>query len=220
MPVSNTEALFNSLYGLFTVLAILVGVIFFSVMAYFLIKYRERPSSADPGDTLGLDRVPGHRGHLRSVVILLFLSSILLGFLIAPSLSQIDVLLNPPEPHGSCHGCEIVVTGHQFCWVFSYVGTNKTTPCDPKQGFLRVPVNQTIVLRVTSADVFHDFGIIQFKIKTDAIPGRYNTIWFKPYNVDNYQIQCYELCGPGHSNMKATLKVMLQADFDQWLAGP
>jgi cytochrome c oxidase subunit 2 len=213
MPVSNTEAIFNGLFGLFNILAFVVGIIFFSVMGYFLIKYREKPSSPDPGDTPSLDRVPAHRGHLRSVVILLLLSSILLGFLIVPSLTQIDILLNPPPP--SCNGCDINVIGHQFYWQFTY--TQNSTRSD--RDILRVPVNQTVVLHISSADVFHDFGIIQFKIKTDAIPGRTNVIWFKPYQVGNFTIQCYELCGPGHSNMKATLIVMQQTIFQEWYTG-
>ena len=112
MPVSNTEGIFSSLFGLFTFLAVIVGVIFFSVMAYFLFKYRARPESAEPSDTPRLDRVPPHRGHLRSVVILLLLSSIILGFLIAGTFTQVDVLLNPPAP--SCAGCEINIIAHQF----------------------------------------------------------------------------------------------------------
>lgn len=211
-PVSNTQQLFEGLYALFNVLAFFVGVIFFSVMAYFLIKYRENPRSIDPGDAPRLDRIPPPRGHLRSVVILLMLSTILLAFLVAPSLTQIVTLLTPPQAHGSCAGCEINVIGHQFYWQFVYTQNSNISTT----GFLRVPVNQTIVLHVTSADVFHDFGIIQFKIKTDAIPGRSNTIWFTPYQAGNYTIQCYELCGTGHSNMRAILIVLPQPVFQQW----
>jgi cytochrome c oxidase subunit 2 len=76
-----------------------------------------------------------------------------------------------------------------------------------------------VVLDVTSADVFHDFGIIQFKIKTDAIQGRTNTIWFVPYQVQNYTIQCFELCGSGHAGMIARLQVMSPAAFQSWYGG-
>jgi len=79
-----------------------------------------------------------------------------------------------------------------------------------------VPVDTTVVLDVTSADVFHDFGIIQFKIKTDAIHGRTNTIWFIPYTPGNYTIQCFELCGTGHVGMIATLAVMNVTAFQNW----
>jgi cytochrome c oxidase subunit 2 len=218
--VSNTQALFDSLYGLFTVLAFVVGVIFFSVMAYFLMKYRENPRAIDPGDTPRIDRIPPERGHLRSVVILLTLSTLLLAFLVSPSLTQIVTLLTPPEPHGSCAGCEINVIAHQWSWQFVYAqNSNKSAT-----GILRVPVNQIIVLHVTSADVFHDFGIVAFKIKTDAIPGRSNTIWFEPYQVGNFTIRCYELCGQagsvGHTTMTATLVVMNSTSFQTWYGGP
>src|SRR5204862_974966 len=105
---------------------------------------------------------------------------------------------------------KLEVTGHQFYWVFishkSHTDTN----------IFRVPVNTTVVLDVTSADVFHDFGIIKFKIKTDAIQGRTNTICFIPYQVENYTIQCFELCGSGHVGMIAELDVMSVSDFQLW----
>jgi len=39
MALSNTEAIFNSLYGLFSLLAVIVAIAFFAVMTYFLVKY-------------------------------------------------------------------------------------------------------------------------------------------------------------------------------------
>ncbi len=226
MAVSNTEVIFNNLYGLFTYLAILVGVVVFALMAFLIIKYRERKNSQDPDDTPRLGRIPMARGHGRNVVITLSLSTIIVVALIVGSFAAVDTLLTPPNGTW-CYGLipgfgaqsplnsdcpRIDVIGHQFYWDFRYPGPHAHTD----KFVFRLPVNGTVVLDVTSSDVFHDFGIIPFKIKTDAIPGRTNTIWFVPYQPGNYLIQCFELCGSGHYYMNATLTVMPVPAFQQW----
>ena len=225
MAVSNTQVIFDNLYGIFTDLAIVVGVIVFALMAYLIIRYRARKSSTDPEDTPRLGRIPTSRGHGRNVLITVTLSLFLLAVLIITSFAAVDTLFPNTPPNATwCYGIaaynqtqvagqscpRLDVTGHQFYWVFTYPGARSYT------NFFRVPVNTTVVLDVTSADVFHDFGIIQFKIKTDAIRGRTNTIWFIPYKTGNYTIQCFELCGTGHVGMIATLNVMNVTAFQNW----
>src|SRR5205807_2212175 len=56
MAVSSTQVQFDSLFGLFTYLAIVVSIIVFSLLIYFMIKYRDRPSSRQPDDTPILGR--------------------------------------------------------------------------------------------------------------------------------------------------------------------
>ncbi len=226
MAFSNTEVIFNNLFGLFTYLAIPVGVIVFALMAFLIIKYRERKNSQDPDDTPRLGRIPIVRGHGRNVLITVSLSTIILLALIIGSFAAVDTLLTPPNGTW-CYGLipgygaqpplnpdcpRIDVIGQQFRWNFRYPGPHTHTD----QNVFRLPVNGTVVLDVTSIDVFHDFGIIPFKIKTDAVPGRTNTIWFVPYQTGNYLIQCFELCGSGHYYMNATLTVMPVPTFQQW----
>jgi len=226
MAVSNTEVLFNNLYGLFTYLAYLVGIIVFALMVFLIIKYRERKNSQDPQDTPRLGRIPITRGHGRNILITVSLSTIILLALIIGSFAAVDTLLTPPNGTW-CYGLipgygsqsqlnpdcpRIDVTGHQFYWEFTYPGPHAHTD----KYLFRLPIDATVVLDVTSADVFHDFGIIPFKIKTDAIPGRVNTIWFEPYQNGTFLIQCFELCGSGHYYMNATLNVMQRPDFQAW----
>ncbi len=208
MAIANTQVQFDFLFGLFTYLAIAVGIVVFGMMAYYLIKYRAKPGSAEPEDAPVLGRLPDSRGHPRSVITTLSLSIILLAVLIIGSFAAVDSILTPPVK--VCDGCGVLVTGHQFYWNFTYQNHYSNL------SFLRVPMGENIRLNVTSADVFHDFGIIGFDIKTDAIPGRDNILWFNPSNAGNYTIQCFELCGDGHWHMKATLIVMPQATWQLW----
>ena len=210
MAISSTQVQFDSLFGLFTYLAIVVSIIVFSLLIYFIIKYRDRPSSRQPDDTPILGRIPPSRGHARTVVLTVSLSTIILVALIIGSFGAIDNILSPPAPSQVCAGCSVLVTGHQFYWNFAYPNGHSDNLV------LRVPLGNSIRLNVTSADVFHDFGIIGLDIKTDAIPGRTNVMWFTTYQQGNFTIQCFELCGTGHATMKGILNVVNETTFQQW----
>ena len=211
MDVANTQVQFDFLFGLFTYLAIAVGVVVYGLFVYFLVKYRDKPGSKEPDDTPTIGRLPASRGHGRTVVYTLSISTILLAVLIIGSFAAVDSILTPPRE--VCDGCGVLVTGHQFYWQFTYPDKYQSSGAN---SVLRVPVGRDIRLNVTSADVFHDFGIIGLDIKTDAMPGRDNVLWFHPYQVKNYTIQCFELCGEGHWHMTAKLIVMDPTAFDQW----
>src|SRR5438128_10102774 len=92
MAVSNTQVIFDNLYGIFTDLAIVVGVIVFALMAYLIIRYRERKSSSDPEDTHRLGRIPTSRCHGRNVVITVTLTLFLLHVFIITSCAAADPL--------------------------------------------------------------------------------------------------------------------------------
>ena len=211
MAVASTQVQFDSLFGLFTYLAVAVGIVVFAFMIYLIVKYREKASSRQPEDTPILGRQPQSRGHVRTVLLTLTLSTIIIVPLIVGSFGAVDSILTPPQQ--VCQGCAIEVTAHQFYWQFTY--DNGSKPYNTND-ILRVPVGLNIRLSVTSADVFHDFGIIGYDIKADAIRGRTNIIWFYPDSVHNFTIQCFELCGSGHAFMKGTLMVMSQSAYFAW----
>jgi cytochrome c oxidase subunit 2 len=230
MAIANMQVQFDNLFWLFTYLAIAVSVVVFGLMAAFIIRYREKPGSPEPHDAPILGRLPAHRGHARTAIMTVCLSSIILGVLVIGSFGSIDTILSSPAPcsipiygYGS-YNCSVLVTGHRFYWDFNYAGyPNRTitgTPlCQQPNCLLAVPVGYDIRLNVTSADVFHNFGIIAFKIKADAYPGHINDIWFNADAPGNYTIQCYELCGVNHDAMIATLDVMPLTQFVSWYNG-
>jgi cytochrome c oxidase subunit 2 len=79
-----------------------------------------------------------------------------------------------------------------------------------------VPVNSTVRVLTTGADVIHAFGVPAFGIVIDAIPGRTNETWFNAREVGTYYGQCRELCGIDHAFMPIEIKVVTQAEFDAW----
>jgi cytochrome c oxidase subunit II len=82
-----------------------------------------------------------------------------------------------------------------------------------------VPVNKTIVMQVTGADVIHSWKIPAFGVMQDAVPGRLAHLWFKAEREGIYFGQCSELCGIAHAYMPITVKVVSQEVYDKWLEG-
>ncbi|ERH04711.1 MAG: heme/copper-type cytochrome/quinol oxidase, subunit 2, partial [Halorubrum sp. J07HR59] len=100
----------------------------------------------------------------------------------------------------------------QYFWEFIYPNGESTSD------ELVVPADTRVELKVTSNDVWHNFGAPDLRIKSDAIPGEYSHTWFAVKEPGEYLINCYELCGAGHSNMKGTLTVMEENEYRSWHA--
>jgi len=84
---------------------------------------------------------------------------------------------------------------------------------------LHLPVNKPVIVYVSSKDVIHSFKVVAMRVCQDAIPGLRIPCWFTPTKIGKYQINCAQLCGPGHSSMTGGfLTVESQSDFDKWIA--
>lgn len=187
-----------SLFNLYLVLGVLTAVIVFSILIYNVWKYREKNALAR--------RDNKDRGRLGPVIIASVTAFVLFG-LAYTTFSAISYMTTPPNQNGAI---QIHVTAFQWGWNFTYPNGKSVL------NELIVPANTTIVLNVTSRDVFHSFGIPDFKVKVDAIPGRYNTLWFLAPQSGNFVIRCYELCGVGHSYMIGTVRVLDKQQFQKW----
>ncbi|KRB52022.1 MAG: cytochrome c oxidase subunit II [Pseudomonadota bacterium] len=83
---------------------------------------------------------------------------------------------------------------------------------------LVVPVNKTVRVLVTGADVIHAFALPAFGLKVDAVPGRINETWFRAERTGTFYGQCSELCGVDHAFMPLEIKVVTQPEFEAWVA--
>jgi cytochrome c oxidase subunit 2 len=107
---------------------------------------------------------------------------------------------------------DVYVMGRQWMWQFAYPeGPNSIST-------LRVPADRPVRLLMTSRDVIHSFYVPAFRIKRDALPGRYTEIWFTATKPGRYPVFCAEYCGLTHSGMVGEVVVMSGPDFDAWLA--
>jgi cytochrome c oxidase subunit 2 len=107
----------------------------------------------------------------------------------------------------------IYVVGKQWMWKAEHPGGQHEI------NSLHIPINQPIQLTLISQDVFHSFSIPAFRVKREAIPGRYTTVWFEPTAVGTYHLFCTQYCGTSHSAMIGDIVVMTPEDYKRWLAG-
>jgi cytochrome c oxidase subunit 2 len=108
---------------------------------------------------------------------------------------------------------EIYSTGKRWMWRFQHIdGQSEIND-------LHVPKGRAVKITFTSEDVVHSLYIPAFRVKADAIPGRYSSIWFTGTKAGQYHLFCAEYCGTKHSGMIGTVTVMEPDDYQEWLSG-
>ncbi|MCB2206079.1 cytochrome c oxidase subunit II [bacterium] len=135
----------------------------------------------------------------------------------------------------------VEVMGQTYMWHFRYPGSDglfgrrdqkfisSTNPfgIDPDDpngkddyttiNSMMIPVNKTVLVRLSSMDVIHSFFLPNMRVKQDAVPGQWVDVWFNSRKTGEYEIACAELCGSGHYLMRATLDVTSQEEYDTWI---
>ena len=107
---------------------------------------------------------------------------------------------------------DIYVIGKQWMWKLQQPNGRKEI------NELHVPVNRNIKLIMGSEDVIHNFYVPAFRVKMDVVPGRYNTLWFRPTKVGKYHFFCSQYCGTNHAIMGGWVTVQDPADYAAWLS--
>lgn len=129
----------------------------------------------------------------------------------------------------------VKVTGYQWYWGYEYadddVGFDSILlteeerlamkPSQPRlltvDNEVVVPVDTTVRLQVTAADVIHAFAVPSFGVKVDAVPGRLNESWFNVRKEGIYYGQCSELCGKDHAYMPIVIRVVSKQEYADWM---
>jgi cytochrome c oxidase subunit 2 len=125
--------------------------------------------------------------------------------------------LKPPDGRA----LTIQVNGIQYLWRYTYLGVSKNPDGlgDPYTYYqMVVPTNTTVILKVVSQDVVHEWWIPQLGGKVQAVPGYVNETWFKIPKAGNYKGQCSFLCGRGHARMIAEVTAVSPQKYKRWLA--
>lgn len=217
VPTGTRGEVFQAIYLAFLYLGTAVGVVVIGYMSYKAWKYRDGGPHAEEGDgdRPAVGEMPHGGGGGRKLALSFSLSAVIVLSLIAWTyltllyVEQGSAQAADPEIEGEM---VIEVTAYQFGWTYTYPNGHNAT------NTLVVPEDTRIVLRVTSKDVFHNFGSPELRVKADAIPGQYTRTWFAARQPGEYAVQCYELCGSGHTWMNGTIEVRTQAEFDEWYA--
>jgi cytochrome c oxidase subunit 2 len=108
---------------------------------------------------------------------------------------------------------ELTAIGKQWMWKIQHPGGQREI------NTLHVPIGQPIRLTLASEDVIHSFYVPAFRVKQDAVPGRYTSVWFEATKPGTYHLFCAEYCGTEHSRMIGSIVAMEPQDYETWLAG-
>jgi cytochrome c oxidase subunit 2 len=215
---------FSEIFFVFLVIGTTVGVVVVTYTLYHVYRYRDTGEGAETGgkdeefDAPQLGELPRGQGGGKSKKLFMSfgLSAIIVISLVVYSYGLLLYVEQGPPENVDTGGetMDIEVTGYQFGWQFEYPNGHV------EQNTLRVPqsTNRTIRLHVTSRDVWHAFGVQSMHIKADAIPGQTDSTWFIPDETGTHRIECFELCGIGHSQMVGEIIIMDQEEFDDWYA--
>jgi cytochrome c oxidase subunit 2 len=145
-----------------------------------------------------------------------------------------EVNVPPPQPHEGDNTLFVTVVGRQWWWEYQYDHYNgkpvRALGPDGKEtdlpvitaNELHVPVGsdgvaRPVYLTLKSADVCHSFWVPRLAGKTDLIPGRTNSMWFRTDKAGLYVGQCAEYCGTQHANMLLRVVVEPPDVFEDWL---
>jgi cytochrome c oxidase subunit 2 len=232
----------DSLLGWTHVFMLILFVGWGSFFAYALVRFRRSRNAAA--------NYTGARTHTSSyleVGVAVVEGILLFGFAIPIWAARVDRM--PPESEALV----VHVTGEQFAWNVRYAGADgvfgrtdiklidiQSNPlgldrADPAAkddittlNQLYLPANRPVIVKLRSKDVIHSFGVPEFRVKQDAIPGLTIPIWFVP-NVTTaemrartgnpefqYEIACAQLCGLGHYRMRGFVTVLEAGEFQTW----
>lgn len=181
--------------------SVVCTVVICAAMLYFAIKYRRR-DGVDHSTPQILDN------HFLEIVWTVFPTIVcvfvaIYGFQVYRDLRRL--------PADTSDLIEINTVGRQWVWDFEYANGKKVS----KE--VVIPVGKQAKFLLSATDVLHSFFVPAMRVKSDAIPGAYTYVTFKPVKTGEYNIFCTEYCGKDHSGMIAKLRVVSEAEYNRWL---
>jgi cytochrome c oxidase subunit 2 len=233
----------DNLIGWIHVFMLILFVGWGGFFVYTLIRFRK---SRNP--VANYTGVTSSASKYSEIAVAVIEAVLLVGFAIPIWAARVDRV--PPE-----HEALVVqVTGEQFAWNVRYAGPDgvfgrtdinmidaQANPLgldrsDPAAkddvttlNQLYLPVNKPIIVKLRAKDVIHSFGVPEFRVKQDAIPGFTIPVYFVPdvTTADmrtrtgnpefNYEIACAQLCGLGHYRMRGFVTVQTAEEFQTWM---
>jgi cytochrome c oxidase subunit 2 len=194
VTAAPVDALFRFMFWLTVVISIGIA----ACIIYFAIHYRRRPGRPK-GDPL--------TGSLTVELTWTIIPTIIMLFIFYwGARVYMELAASPAD------AIPIDVVGKQWMWKFQHPGGQ--TEIDE----LHVPLGKNVRLLLATEDVIHSFFVPDFRVKTDVVPGRYRTVWFRATKTGRYHLFCTEYCGTSHSKMQGSIVVMDPSEYQAWLS--
>ena len=189
----------DALYFFLIAISIFFGTLIAAALVYFAIRYHRRSED---------EQVEQIHGSL----------ALEIAWSVIPFMICCVIFVWSADVFFSLHrvpvdAMEINVVGKRWMWKLQHMTGQREI------NTLHIPTGVPVKVTLTSEDVIHSFYIPAFRIKKDAVPGRYNTLWFEATRPGRYHLFCAEYCGTRHSAMIGWVEVMEPAHFQAWLSG-
>ena len=194
-----------------TVICIGIFALVAAVILYAIFKFRAQPGEDADG--------PPIHGNTGLEIAWTAVPAVLVTAI--SIVSAVVLAKNEHIPHASAASnarltpLVVKVTAQQFAWSFQYPDFGKLTSAT-----LKLPIDKTIKLQITSLDVTHSFWVPEFGQKEDAVPGMVTTLVITPDREGTFPVICTELCGLGHAVMRSSAQVMTTAEVHVVGEGP
>jgi len=194
---------------LFDVMVVLSSFVFSIVLVMFFYaiwRYRAKPGDESDGEPI--------HGNTKLEIAWTVIPTVIVLFGAAYSWIILDDI---EEVAPASERMAVNVTAQQFKWTFEYPDEGVTAD------ELHVPVGKQLDIRLTALDVLHSFWVPEWRIKRDAVPQGAggdevdDEVQVTPDVEGTYNVVCAELCGVGHSTMRALAVVESQEEFDAWI---
>jgi cytochrome c oxidase subunit 2 len=204
-PHSSNAAAIRDAYWLILAVTGVIFVLVEGALLLFVVRYRRgRRSRTTEGA-----QVSGHtRLEIAWTVVPVLIVAAIIGFVFA----KLPDIQDVPSTTAA-NSLNVRVDAHQFYWLFTYPDGQVSIDT------MEVPVGKVVTLTVVAADVVHSWWVPSLGGQIDAIPGRTNHTWFRaPTSPGTFTGQCAQLCGIFHTQMKDTVKVVTEQEFQSFLA--
>jgi cytochrome c oxidase subunit 2 len=200
LPVaaSDTAHSVDLLFYSVLVLTGLVSLVLFGLMIFFSVRYRA-------GSRADRSNPPPRKKWLELGWIFTPLA-IFLGIFVWGAVVYAGFYRGGPDD-----AMTVFVVGKQWMWKAEHA--NGRREIDE----LHLPLGQPVRIVLSTEDVIHSFYVPAFRIKQDAVPGRYTSIRFTPTREGEYWLHCAEYCGTDHARMGGRVVVMAPTAFAEWL---
>lgn len=224
VPVTNHTEMISGLWVNSWIVLLAVGIVTWALMLWAVIAYRRRK---------GQTGLPVQLRYNMPIEIFYTIVPLILvvGFFAFTARDQTIIETQYEDPDVS-----ITAYGKQWAWDFQYNGENENgsdavwsmgVQAQPTEnGYdinsdalptLYLPVNKTVQIELQSRDVIHSFWVVDFLYKKDMYLGRENYMSFTPTREGTYEGKCAELCGEYHSAMLFNVKVVSEAEYEDYL---
>lgn len=208
-PVTAQGRRTHTLWQVLFIAAIGVGALVWGLIAWSVLRYRGR------GDT---ERIPSQKALNVPVEIIYTVTPIVA--IIAIFIGTV-IVQNKNNALSASPDVTVHVTGYQWQWQFDYRAEQVTVvgSSEPDEvPEIVLPVDATIRFELETTDVIHSFWVPKFLTKRDLIPGVHNEIDVHTTATGTFDGHCAEFCGINHATMNFVVRVVPQAEYEQWVA--